>query len=250
MPILGAQSLALAANAVEANRTAGARGFWHALDPSLTDEEQGYYDDESQRGKHDVVVLDSTKLLAIAKVTCVARIRLDMPKKLDRDGATIIERGHEPATVVIELQIVTPKQWVQFRDVMDRIWRQPGQSGETATVQKYRDKREEEIAVRAARDAIARSAAVSIYHPVCECKGVTAVVLEEWEGPDIDERGVGFVRLRARQYIPFVHQQKSAARAPKGTTKPTYSPLGNQALNSIPRPVSEIGATARNQAAP
>ena len=222
--------------------------FWDDVegDPVADDygEDEGY-GDTGKRGPHDIVVLDGTALLAIAKVKCVVRIRLDMPKKIDRDGANIIERGHEPATVEIELQIVTPKQWEQFLEVMDRLWRLPGQAGESADVQVSRDKKDETLAVRAARDAAVRKAAISIFHPSCWCKGVSEVVLEEWDGPDIDDRGVGTVRLRARQYIPFA-QQRPATKNTRGTGKQVqYSPVAQKAINSLPPPPSKGGATAR-----
>lgn len=114
------------------------------------------------------------RLPGLSRVTGPRRRDLDSEKPKGAKGAHTVDNGEPLVEFDVEHSMWTAKQWAGFLDIMSLL--QPNQPN-------------------------AALPPVKAENPAIQFVGVTTVVLEEINPPDIDG-GTGTVKLKLRQWVP------------------------------------------------
>lgn len=153
----------------------------------------------------DQCLLNSVLLPGIAKVKVRKGRKLDVKEPPGSHGATITDRGYKPAEVDIVLIIWTPSQATQLGSLFDGS--NPLLTIEPKPTTNY------------------AAPTVLIDHPACSLRGVTAVIIEDIEGPDDSSsvRGAKELKFKCKQFFP--PPNVNATNTPKGTITPQPNAL-------------------------
>jgi hypothetical protein len=187
----------------------------------------GYEGPVYAKNPWDLVILNGFRSPGVATVKCIPQVKIDLPKEVARDGGPATEKGHVPAKVDIQIKIWTPDQWDAMQNLMEAIWRQPGQKYRLELVGGILP----QTSTTGTGDKTKAKPAITIAHPCCALYGVTAVMLESPESPDsAPEVGAKIIRLKGVQYIARSNQP--ADRKVRGARVPLAPEL--QGTKSAP----------------
>lgn len=135
---------------------------------------------ETDSDAWDSLLLDGTTLPGVWKVEPTISRVLDVKVRRGQDAAVIKDRGTEPTRFRIEGQVIDGEdQWQAF----------------AASFQKLAPRRG------------ASRGAVTIIHPAAQLYGVTAVMIETVQGPEI-RNGIAMFYLDALEWVPATKRKR------------------------------------------
>jgi hypothetical protein len=151
-----------------------------------------YVDPQAHQAQFGTITVSFRKL-AMQVRNLKTSNRVDVKDAAGADGATITHHGRKPATFTIELRSWDPEGFELLQQIVDLAHSQP-----------------DEIA-----KAPGRAPALTIAHPLLARRGISAVYVDDIEGPEDQGGGVCTASISCIQWTP----------APKKTAKPKISTL-------------------------
>jgi hypothetical protein len=189
--------------------------FW---DPVIDAGYEGpdYADDRPWK----LATLNGIKVPGETDVKCVPKVKIDIPKATNRDGGTAIYRGHQPAKVDLTIRIWTPSQWILFQQLLREIWRWPGAPVPAGSMK-----------------------AITIAHPSCALWGISSMLIENPESPEITLEGARF-RIQGLQYIPSKNQAVAKKASGSGPAVAPEIAAARKKNDIPPKPSTQVVARA------
>lgn len=142
------------------------------------------------RSLWDVAIIGEDTWPGVPTVTCTVARSVDVQKSDGSDGATLKDKGYEPAKVTVVFRFWTAAQWGEAQRLLPKI--HPRTKGGIRTP-------------------------VDFLHPATLMVGVRQVYITEISAPETDGQGVVTLSMQAVEWFPAPKPAKSNVKKAKSS---------------------------------